>query len=383
MSKFPELQYSKGDVVRAGKALEGKLVWSPDTEEQVLRTFQVANNWLASHALPMAQMRFELQGRMRAVGAKGITAARLKQMQSIRSKLTRISSNLRQLQDLGGCRAVVPSIDDAKRLVQSIKENSPHVLKREDPYMDVPRDSGYRSHHLIYSFEPKNESDEGFRGRLIELQVRSRLQHSWSTAVEAVGMFLQQKIKASEGDPSWLRLFELMSFEIAEAEKIRCSGQDRSARVSEIIELSRSLEAEQVLDTISHAVSGLEQLEHEKHHTPRFCQILYDHQKRRVRVRYIDDPAKIGEALTQSDKKERSGKKYSSVVVEMDRVENLREAYPNYFGDVQLFKKNLGRIVSGDQAKEYYLPPVVRVPQQPRELPDDSWLRYPSRRWKD
>lgn len=383
MSKFPELQYSKGDVVRAGKALEGKLIWSPETEQEVLRTFQVTNNWLASHALPMAQMRAELQGRMRAVDAKGLSAARLKQMQSIRSKLTRISSNLRQLQDLGGCRAVVPSIDDARRLVSSIKETSRHELKREDPYMDAPRVSGYRSHHLIYSFEPRNDHEEGFRGRLIEIQIRSRLQHSWSTAVEAVGMFLQQKIKASEGNPSWLRLFELMSFEIAEAENVRNPNGDRDARVSEIIELARSLEAEQVLDTISHAVSGLEQLEHEKNHTPRFCQILYDHQKRRVRVRYIDDPAKIGDALTQSDKKERSGKKYSSVVVELDRVENLRDAYPNYFGDVQLFKNNLTRIVGGDSAREYYLPPVVRIPPKPRELPDDSWFRHPSRRWKD
>lgn len=382
MQNYPELRYSMGDVVRAGKALEGKLIWSSETREEVLWTFHVANNWLASHALPMAQMRAELQGRMRAVRAKGLTAARLKQMQSIRAKLTRISSNLRQLQDLGGCRAVVLNIDEVRRLVSSIKKNSKHELKREDAYMEEPRESGYRSHHLIYKYVPKYASEETYRGRLIELQIRSRLQHSWSTAVEAVGMFLQQKIKASEGNPDWLRLFELMAFEIAEAEGIRNMEMDFASRRFEIVELAKSLEAEQVLDTISHAVSGLERLDRERNHTPRFCQILYDHQRKKVRVRYLDDPSKISDALTQSDRKEIAGKKYSSVVVELDRVENLRDAYPNYFGDVQLFKNNLGRIVGGEPAVEYHLPPIVHVPPKPKEIPDDSWLRHPSRRWK-
>jgi len=126
---------------------------------------------------------------MSSLNVKGLTAARLKQMTSIRAKLGRIKSNLRQMQDLGGCRAVVPSIDQARSLAGAIRENSSHNLKREDPYMDNPRLSGYRSHHLVFAFQPRDDSESDYEGRLIEFQIRSRLQHSWATAVEAVGLY--------------------------------------------------------------------------------------------------------------------------------------------------------------------------------------------------
>ena len=35
------------------------------------------------------------------------------------------------------------------------------------------------------------------------------------------------------------------------------------------------------------------------------------------------------------------------VMVEVDKVENLKEAYPNYFGDVRMFLSHLKRVVVG------------------------------------
>src|SRR5207302_10368579 len=43
----------------------------------------------------------------------------------------------------------------------------------------------------------------------IEIQLRTRLQHAWATAVETVGTFLQQSLKSSEGSEKWLRFFAL------------------------------------------------------------------------------------------------------------------------------------------------------------------------------
>jgi ppGpp synthetase/RelA/SpoT-type nucleotidyltranferase len=381
VSEFPQLEFSKNDVKRAGKALQGKLLWTPEDEDEILNTFRVANSWLASHALPMARMRSELHGQMSALDTKGLTAARLKQMRSIRKKLRRIGSNLRQMQDLGGCRAVVPSIQDARKLVAAIKERSRHQLKREDAYMDTPRDSGYRSQHLIYAFEPREQKEDGYQGRLVELQIRSRIQHSWSTAVEAVGMFRKEALKAGEGDADWLRLFQLMSTEFAFAEGCDFAMEGQKLRVEEISDLAGNLDATQTLDAISHAVSGLEQLEKQKNFIYRFCQIIYDHDTQKVRVKYLGSPSMIGGALSEGNSTpNKNSKRFSSVVVELDSVENLKSAYPNYFGDVQYFKNNLSRILGGDPAKQFYLPPVERVPPPPKEIPDDSWLRYPGRR---
>jgi ppGpp synthetase/RelA/SpoT-type nucleotidyltranferase len=68
---------------------------------------------------------------------------------------------------------------------------------------------GYRSHHLSLEFKPAKKEDEAYAGRRIELQVRTRLQHSWATAIEAVSLYRNQDLKHHKGDADWLRLFAL------------------------------------------------------------------------------------------------------------------------------------------------------------------------------
>ena len=375
MSEFPALQYSMKDVVRAGKALREDVLWEPSRREEIEKIFSVANSWRASHALPMHRLRAELHGRMSALELKGLTAARLKQMSSIRAKLARLEGNLRQLQDLGGCRAIVPSVEHARLLVGEFASKSPHTLRRNDRYMDEPRSSGYRSHHLVFGFEPRDRSEDKYAGRLIEVQIRTRLQHSWATAVEAVGLYRKENLKAGMGSPEWLRLFELMSIEFAATEGCEFALDGSNSRKEEIAELNGSLDAIQTLDTLSLAVESLDHIEHDRRSRPKYCHIKYDHQRRQVRVEYLYAPSEIEKAFSNTDRSA-----HSSVVVELDKIENLKSAYPNYFGDVQLFKSSLSEVIHGRPVKEYSLPPVERVPPPPKEIPDDSWLRFPHRR---
>src|SRR2546430_1138461 len=93
-----------------------------------------------------------------------------------------------------------------------------HILHREDPYIDKPKGNGYRCHHMVYRYRG-NDEDSVFDERRIEIQSRTWLQHSWATAVEAVGAYRMENMKAGEGSPESLRLFALMSAEFAVAEK--------------------------------------------------------------------------------------------------------------------------------------------------------------------
>src|SRR5690606_31823478 len=122
----------------------------------------------------------------RTVGCSGFTAARPKRMASIRRKLATTTLHLDQIQDIAGCRAVLDNIEGAHKLVASIREQFPHHIRREFPYIEKPKKDGYRSHHFALDFTPNGKCD----GRRVELQIRTRLQHSWATAVEAVGLFL-------------------------------------------------------------------------------------------------------------------------------------------------------------------------------------------------
>ncbi|MBA4308658.1 MAG: hypothetical protein C0429_18170 [Sphingopyxis sp.] len=382
MSEFPQLEYSKKDVVRAGKALAKRLVWEAETKAEIQTVFDIANSWRASHAFPMHRMRAELHGRMSSLKLKGLTAARLKQMSSIRGKLNRIESNLRQLQDLGGCRAVVPDIQQARQLVSDIVDKSPHKLTRQDHYMDSPRPSGYRSHHIVFAFNPRHKSEEGYEGRLIEMQIRSRLQHSWATAVEAVGLYRGENMKADEGNQDWLRLFQLMSHEFAASEGCDYANDQSNSRAQEIVELDAILKATDALDSLSIAVHSLDLIALERNYKPRYCLIKYDQKNRKVDVSYLNSPSNIGGVLENYSDNEGDSDQFSSVVVELDKIDNLKKAYPNYFGDVQLFKSRLAAVVNGRPVKEYSLPPIERALPPPKETPDDSWLRNPSRRYR-
>lgn len=68
-------------------------------------------------------------------------------------------------------------------------------------------------------------------------------------------------------------------------------------------------------------------------------------------------------------------------LVEVDKVATLKETYPNYFGDVQMFAANLKQITLGKMAQEYTMPPQATVPPLPREPPDMSGFRR-HKRWK-
>jgi hypothetical protein len=92
--------------------------------------------------------------------------------------------------------------------------------------------------------------------RRIEVQIRTRLQHSWATAVEAVGLFRGEDLKGNQGSADWLRLFQLMSLEFAVAEgfpELR-DVPPRHSRIAEIKELDQKLEAASTLQNMSYAV---------------------------------------------------------------------------------------------------------------------------------
>ena len=64
------------------------------------------------------------------------------------------------------------------------------------------------------------------------------------------------------------------------------------------------------------------------------------------------------------------------VLVEVDKINDLKKAYPNYFGDVGLFHRQLRQIVLGGVAAEYTRPPRQKATKRLEEPRGDlSWLR--------
>lgn len=377
VKEYPRFDYSMRQVKRAGEIIAAELPWTSEREPEIREAFHIANNWRDSHAFPMRSIRCQLLWYMRHQKLVGVTAARLKRMAAIRRKLRRIPHGLNQLQDLGGCRVILPQIADVHALVGMMRERSRHHLRNEDDYIATPKPDGYRSHHLMFNFRGEG-TKVIYDDRRIEVQIRSRLQHSWATAVEAVGLFLQQDLKGNHGSPEWLRLFLLMSAEFAEAEgcPVPPGVPSRSQRWTEIKELDEAIHASTMLENLSYAVRGTDELVAPRT-SPRYYLIKFSNATKEVEIEPYFDPR--GAVLRYDSVEEfdnQTGRDTSNtVLVEADKLEYLKAAYPNYFGDVQLFKMQLTQVVKGRPLEEYTVKPQEGVKPRPKEKPNLSWFK--------
>jgi hypothetical protein len=124
------------------------------------------------------------------------------------------------MQDIGGFRIVVKDTKDLvrlKKLIESQKETKSYKIEYWDDYIEEPRYSGYRSIHYIYSIRSKNEKYDGLK---LELQIRTKLQHNWATAVETTGIYTKTSLKSSKGPDDWLNFFKTVSSLFAIKEKL-------------------------------------------------------------------------------------------------------------------------------------------------------------------
>ncbi|MGH7232681.1 MAG: RelA/SpoT domain-containing protein [Nitrospiraceae bacterium] len=121
--------------------------------------------------------------------SKCLVAQRIKRLSSIDLKLRLLPKlRLSQMQDIGGCRAIVKNVHAVNELVRSY--NSQHKLDHIDDYIQSPKQSGYRGIHLIYRL--LQQKNVAYNGLKVEIQLRSALQHAWATAVETVGTFISK-----------------------------------------------------------------------------------------------------------------------------------------------------------------------------------------------
>lgn len=369
------------DVRRAGETIAEHLVWTAETEAGIREAFSVANGWRDAHAHPMRSIRLSLLHFIRHRGLHGFAAARLKRMPAIRRKLSKMKArgrtmHLNQLQDLGGCRAIMDSMDDVRGLVAALQERVRHEVRGVDDYIASPKSDGYRSVHLKLAFRGKGVSTV-FDGRRIEVQVRTILQHAWATAVEAVGMIRGEDLKGSDGDDRWLRLFRLVSAEFAVAEKCPVDPKlpDRSERQREIHQLVADLDALTVLERLSTATDW-----HKRAVQPRIRPthylIEYDLDTRTVSVHTYSKPALAAAGYDQAEAPdlEAGTERKNRVLVEVDKLENLERAYPNYFGDVQLFRRQLSLIAIGKNVEDFVLIPQPIAGTKSRESPIAPWM---------
>jgi len=126
---------------------------------------------------------------------------------SVIEKLKRETIRLTQMQDIAGCRVVVPDIVEQDRIADSLVAvfpGTPVTDRRSNPSY------GYRAVHLVVQIS----------GIPVEVQVRTLLQHAWAELSEKIADVVDSSIKYGQGPDQIKEVLKVASDAIAEFEAL-------------------------------------------------------------------------------------------------------------------------------------------------------------------
>ncbi len=340
---------SKKKVQKAGK----KLAKDDTSIEEFNNAMAILSQWRSLHSYPINTFQATLRGKVKRLGFKApIIAQRLKRTPSIIRKLQRFPSmSLASMQDIGGIRIVLSSIDDVYKLHDDIIKNSGR--SKHEPllppydYIKQPKQDGYRSLHQVFKY--KSEQYSELNGLQIELQIRTKLQHAWATAVETLGIIEKSSFKTGEGTEEFKRFFMLASalFSYKEKQPITPALTDIDIKViaNELVNLEQDL---QIFAKLKGLIVTAKQIETASNNSSEYHLMELDTSKEQPSVSLIaftqsqltiaENFYKIREIETQ-DKPN-----IELVLISAGNIKDIKKAYPNYFLDTQAFIKSLSNV---------------------------------------
>ncbi len=338
-------QYSKTKVTKAGAALFDENATDEEFEEALL----ILNNWRSSHSYPVNTFQASLRSKLKSLEINGLVAQRLKRIPSIVSKLERFPGmSLARMQDIGGLRAVVPSLKSIYRLRESyLSSKWDHTLVSEYDYIKDPKESGYRGIHLVYKYNNRKGDAKNYEGLQLEIQIRNEVQHAWATAVETAGVFLNQALKSSMGNARWLEFFQYAASSFALMEDCEVLAAHRHLSKLEIlkntVEIAEELEVIEKLTVYNSIVEELHHTQDEKTH---YYLLELNTHDRNVTVNGYsrDELPKATSDYLEREKAAKDNDSVQVVLVAAQSVSALKKAYPNYFLDTGRFVARLRRI---------------------------------------
>lgn len=340
-----EPEYSKEKVKKAGKFLISEKI----DDHQFREAIPVFFNWRSAHAFPMQIMLDLLRKNAIRINKKALVVQRLKRVPSILNKLNREKGmSLSRMEDIAGCRAVLNDHKEVYQLYENLKNSkTKNILHRQRDYILNPKESGYRGIHIVYKY---NGSKEKYRGLFVELQIRSKIQHSWATAVEVVGSFTKQALKASYGEPIWLDFFKYASVEFAKFEN--CPVDKKYERIETLKELKKcmnDLEIDKRLRAFNVAVKTISSRTGTT--GAGYYILVLDLERRVINLRGFNK-SQLEEATNiynQEEQKFSDDDTKDLVLVSAGSVLELKRAYPNYFSDTNMFSKYIEEILSANK----------------------------------
>jgi len=343
-------RYTRGSINRVGKLLVTDNI-SPQERDEALDEL---NDWRSLHLDPMNMFQATLRGYVERIDPKhGIVAQRLKRTPTIIDKLKNRQQvmKLGEMQDIGGLRAIVSDVAKVRELEKKYdRSRARHVLRRKRDYIAQPQESGYRGIHLVYScVTPKNSDTDGL---LVEIQLRTHLQHLWATAVETVGTFFQESLKSSQGSRKWLEFFKQISAIFAIEEGERPHEAFRDVPYGELLKRLKEYTDEHAIFATFKLILAATQVLHPKVAKPASKQgpaaywIIESYVKRpHVKIYNFYKGQEDTANAMYRNLEDRCGTQETQIVlISVDSFRKIAKAYPNFFSNIADFHRELHRL---------------------------------------
>jgi len=338
---------SKSSIHKAGSTLRNHEA----SDESTNQALNVLSHWRALHSYPINTFQAYLRDKVKKAGyASPIIAQRLKRLPSIVKKLERFPNmGLETMQDIGGIRVILDSVEEVYQLHETLmKARFPHkALLPPNDYIKEPKPDGYRSLHQVYKYA--NGRHPELNVLHLELQIRTKLQHSWATAVETLGIVEKSSFKTGEGSDEFKRFFKLSSalFSIDENQPVLAEYRERSRQslAAELKELESQL---QITAKLKGLALTAKQIETNSDKYSGYHLVSLDVKKGKVSLmNFSNSQLEYAELLyTAYEAKTRDNPDVSIVLVSAGNVNEIRKAYPNYFLDTNSFITNLLRLMN-------------------------------------
>lgn len=338
-------EHGKGDIDRAGATL---IPWwwkkRSVTTKEIGDAFAIVENWRTSHGLPLNVFQACLRSRAKRIEDDFLVAQRMKRFASVMNKLVREPHmKLSQMQDLGGCRAILPDVASVDRLYGMYRGDEPLFstetsLKCYD-YIRRPKDDGYRGIHIVGRYHARTPDRDPWNGQRVEIQLRTRLQHAFATTVETVTTFTREPLKFGAGPIAWRRFFSLVGsvFAIRECTPlVDGTPHNESELIRELREVTRELK---VRGRLRGWTEALRTLPRKNVSDFSWLLLVLNTKLNTVKVTGFASRREAAEAVSKIEKSRQE--ELDAVLVWVRSIDDLRAAYPNYYADTREFIRAL------------------------------------------
>lgn len=178
-----------------------------DERERTIKAYATIVDYRTMHGAPMAKVTTGIRSMVRTTRRRDDIrpGQRFKRLDRILTKLARFPRmRLSQMEDIGGCRVVLPSVDEVYAVLARIRHNWPDNARVSD-YIADPKPDGYRGIHVVHKRD----------GRLIEVQLRTERQHEWAEAIETSSPRVSFNLKDGAGPADLREYFKRASDRLA------------------------------------------------------------------------------------------------------------------------------------------------------------------------